>query len=88
MFVLQYSGVSCLAVVSVVVGTRLKVIKAADGTDACFYLTNTPYTQVYCTGKTHVRTCGIFPLIGALTSLLRPHWSPDRTGPPLGDELP
>nr|XP_033465274.1 RPA-related protein RADX isoform X4 [Epinephelus lanceolatus] len=38
---------------SVVVCTRLKVIKAADQTDASFYLTNTTYTQVYCTGLGH-----------------------------------
>ncbi|XP_060886702.1 RPA-related protein RADX [Labrus mixtus] len=37
---------------SVVVCTGLKVIRAADRTDAC-YLTNTTYTQVYCTGLGH-----------------------------------
>ncbi|XP_034413362.1 RPA-related protein RADX isoform X3 [Cyclopterus lumpus] len=34
---------------SVVVCTRLKLIKA-NGTDVFFYLTNSTYTQVYCTG--------------------------------------
>uniref|UniRef100_UPI0037E86038 LOW QUALITY PROTEIN: RPA-related protein RADX n=1 Tax=Semicossyphus pulcher TaxID=241346 RepID=UPI0037E86038 len=38
---------------SVVVCSRLKVIRAAGGTDAGFYLTNTTYTQVYCTGLGH-----------------------------------
>nr|XP_020512885.1 RPA-related protein RADX-like [Labrus bergylta] len=37
---------------SVVVCTGLKVIRAADRTEAC-YLTNTTYTQVYCTGLGH-----------------------------------
>ncbi|XP_018545926.1 RPA-related protein RADX [Lates calcarifer] len=36
---------------SVVVCTRLKLIRAAD--HSCFYLTNTTYTQVYCTGLGH-----------------------------------
>ncbi|XP_078100730.1 LOW QUALITY PROTEIN: RPA-related protein RADX [Sander vitreus] len=35
---------------SVVVCTRLKLIKAAGGTDDGSYLTNTMYTQLYCTG--------------------------------------
>ncbi|KAE8277418.1 RPA-related protein RADX [Larimichthys crocea] len=38
---------------SVVVCSRLKLIKAADRTDVSFYLTNTTYTQVYCTGLGH-----------------------------------
>ncbi|KAI3376295.1 hypothetical protein L3Q82_016401, partial [Scortum barcoo] len=38
---------------SVVVCTRLKLIRAADRTDSSFYLTNTAYTQVYCTGLGH-----------------------------------
>ncbi|KAM8899692.1 RPA-related protein RADX isoform 3-T3 [Spinachia spinachia] len=38
---------------SVVVCTRLKLIRAADGCDLAFYLTNTTYTQVYCTGMRH-----------------------------------
>ncbi|XP_039996650.1 RPA-related protein RADX isoform X2 [Xiphias gladius] len=38
---------------SVVVCTRLKLIKAADQTHGCSYLTNTRYTQVYCTGLGH-----------------------------------
>ncbi|XP_027131651.1 RPA-related protein RADX-like isoform X1 [Larimichthys crocea] len=43
---------------SVVVCSRLKLIKAADRTDVSFYLTNTTYTQVYCTGNTsHTRRC-------------------------------
>ncbi|XP_067436493.1 RPA-related protein RADX [Thunnus thynnus] len=36
---------------SVVVCTRLKLIKASD--QSCCYLTNTTYTQVYCTGLGH-----------------------------------
>nr|XP_043878458.1 LOW QUALITY PROTEIN: RPA-related protein RADX [Solea senegalensis] len=36
---------------SVVVCTRLKSIKSADETHGCFFLTNTTYTQVYCTGR-------------------------------------
>ncbi|XP_067378935.1 RPA-related protein RADX isoform X1 [Channa argus] len=35
---------------SVVVCTRLKMVKAADTTGAGSYLTNTTFTQVYCTG--------------------------------------
>ncbi len=42
----------CLCLVSVVVCARLKLIKAADRNDVGFYLTNTTYTQVYCTGNT------------------------------------
>ncbi|XP_073330936.1 RPA-related protein RADX [Pagrus major] len=38
---------------SVVVCSRLKLIRAADRTDVGFYLTNTTYTQVYCTGLGH-----------------------------------
>ncbi|XP_041842090.1 RPA-related protein RADX isoform X8 [Melanotaenia boesemani] len=38
---------------SVLVCTRLKLIRSADGTSGCFYLTNTTYTQVYCTGQGH-----------------------------------
>ncbi|XP_023253285.1 RPA-related protein RADX-like [Seriola lalandi dorsalis] len=38
---------------SVVVCTRLKMIRAADQTLSCCYLTNTTYTQVYCTGLGH-----------------------------------
>ncbi|XP_071315383.1 RPA-related protein RADX [Trachinotus anak] len=38
---------------SVVVCTRLKLIRAADETHGCSYLTNTTYTQVYCTGLGH-----------------------------------
>ncbi|KAM7376801.1 hypothetical protein PAMA_013534 [Pampus argenteus] len=38
---------------SVVVCTRLKLIKVSDQTNSCFYLTNTTYTQVYCTGLGH-----------------------------------
>ncbi|XP_076580767.1 RPA-related protein RADX isoform X1 [Chaetodon auriga] len=38
---------------SVVVCTRLKLIKAADWTDVGFYLSNTSYTQVYCSGQGH-----------------------------------
>ncbi|KAM9335144.1 RPA-related protein RADX [Symphorus nematophorus] len=38
---------------SVVVCSRLKLIRAADRTDVSFYLTNTAYTQVYCTGLGH-----------------------------------
>ncbi|KAM7366728.1 hypothetical protein PAMP_016137 [Pampus punctatissimus] len=38
---------------SVVVCTRLKLIKVSDQTNGCFYLTNTTYTQVYCTGLGH-----------------------------------
>ncbi|XP_041821711.1 RPA-related protein RADX [Chelmon rostratus] len=38
---------------SVVVCTRLKLIRAADRIDVGFYLTNTTYTQVYCTGLGH-----------------------------------
>ncbi|XP_076019309.1 RPA-related protein RADX isoform X2 [Genypterus blacodes] len=38
---------------SVVVCTRLKLIRSASQTDGCFYLTNTTYTQVYCTGLGH-----------------------------------
>lgn len=36
--------------VSVVVCTRLKLV-TAGGTRGCLYLTNTTYTQVYCTGQ-------------------------------------
>ncbi|XP_028420569.1 RPA-related protein RADX [Perca flavescens] len=35
---------------TVVVCTRLKLIRAAGRTDSCSYLTNTTYTQLYCTG--------------------------------------
>eukprot|EP00066_Takifugu_rubripes_P025864 XP_011615130.1 PREDICTED: uncharacterized protein CXorf57-like [Takifugu rubripes] len=35
---------------SVVVCSRVKLIRGADWTELCFYLTNTTYTQVYCTG--------------------------------------
>ncbi|XP_036967077.1 RPA-related protein RADX isoform X2 [Acanthopagrus latus] len=38
---------------SVVVCSRLKLIRSADRTDASFYLTNTTHTQVYCTGLGH-----------------------------------
>ncbi|XP_026225225.1 RPA-related protein RADX isoform X2 [Anabas testudineus] len=38
---------------SVIVCTRLTLIKATDQTNVCFYLTNTTYTQVYCTGLGH-----------------------------------
>ncbi|XP_069581021.1 RPA-related protein RADX isoform X1 [Brachyistius frenatus] len=38
---------------SVVVCTRLKLIRAADQSPASFHLTNTTYTQVYCTGLGH-----------------------------------
>ncbi|XP_037614856.1 RPA-related protein RADX isoform X1 [Sebastes umbrosus] len=38
---------------SVVVCSRLKLIRAADRTDGGFYLTTTTYTQVYCTGQGH-----------------------------------
>ncbi|XP_022625661.1 uncharacterized protein CXorf57-like [Seriola dumerili] len=38
---------------SVVVCTRLQMIRAADQTLGCCYLTNTTYTQVYCTGLGH-----------------------------------
>ncbi|KAL6118163.1 uncharacterized protein ACO6RY_03016 [Pungitius sinensis] len=38
---------------SVVVCTRLKLIRAAGCSDVVFYLTNTTYTQVYCTGMRH-----------------------------------
>lgn len=38
---------------SVVVGTRLKVVRSAGGTGVTFYLTNTVYTQVYCAGLGH-----------------------------------
>ena len=41
----------CLSPVSVVVCSRLKLIRSADRTDASFYLTNTTHTQVYCTGN-------------------------------------
>lgn len=44
------SAVSFCAV-SVVVCSRLKLVRAADWTKSCFYLTNTTYTQVYCTGN-------------------------------------
>lgn len=30
--------------------TRLKVVRSADQLRGTFYLTNTVYTQVYCTG--------------------------------------
>ncbi|CAI5669825.1 RPA-related protein RADX isoform X2 [Oreochromis niloticus] len=38
---------------SVVVCTRLKVVRSSDQSHNCFYLTNTTYTQVYCTGQGH-----------------------------------
>uniref|UniRef100_A0AAQ4R8Y1 RPA-related protein RADX-like n=1 Tax=Gasterosteus aculeatus aculeatus TaxID=481459 RepID=A0AAQ4R8Y1_GASAC len=38
---------------SVVVCTRLKLNRGADGSNVVFYLTNTTYTQVYCTGMRH-----------------------------------
>ncbi|XP_075891311.1 uncharacterized protein LOC142894066 isoform X5 [Nelusetta ayraudi] len=38
---------------SVVVCTRLKVVRSAGWTGVTFYLTNTVYTQVYCTGLGH-----------------------------------
>ncbi|XP_028998778.1 RPA-related protein RADX isoform X2 [Betta splendens] len=38
---------------SVVVCTRLRCIRDADRTNVGFYLTNTSYTQVYCTGLGH-----------------------------------
>nr|XP_046236700.1 RPA-related protein RADX-like isoform X2 [Scatophagus argus] len=38
---------------SVVVCTRLKLVRAADRMGVGFYLTNTTYTQVYCTGLGH-----------------------------------
>ncbi|XP_040887546.1 RPA-related protein RADX isoform X2 [Toxotes jaculatrix] len=38
---------------SVVVCSRLKLIRAADRRHSCCYLTNTTYTQVYCTGLGH-----------------------------------
>lgn len=37
--------------VSVVVCTRLKVVKAAGEAHGRFFLTNTTFTQVYCTGN-------------------------------------
>lgn len=46
-----------LSVVSVVVCSRVKLIRAADWTKFCFYMTNTTYTQVYCTGNlSHMTT--------------------------------
>ncbi|XP_029283810.1 RPA-related protein RADX isoform X2 [Cottoperca gobio] len=38
---------------SVLVCTRLKLMRAAGQTDVGFFLTNTTYTQVYCTGLGH-----------------------------------
>ncbi|KAM9827259.1 RPA-related protein RADX [Neosynchiropus ocellatus] len=38
---------------SVIVCTRLMVIKPPDCGSGCCYLTNTTYTQVYCTGQGH-----------------------------------
>ncbi|XP_047441971.1 RPA-related protein RADX isoform X2 [Mugil cephalus] len=38
---------------SVVVCTQLKLITCTEQRPACFYLTNTTYTQVYCTGLGH-----------------------------------
>ncbi|XP_072232016.1 RPA-related protein RADX isoform X2 [Leuresthes tenuis] len=38
---------------SVLVCTRLKLLRAADRTRGCSYLTNTAHTQVYCTGLGH-----------------------------------
>ncbi|KAM6909469.1 uncharacterized protein FYW49_013304 [Xenentodon cancila] len=38
---------------SVVVCTRLKLVKPTDHSRCWFYLTNTTYTQVYCTGRGH-----------------------------------
>lgn len=60
-------------VVSVVVCSRVKLLRAAGGTELCFYLTNTTYTQVYCTGNvSHMTAPGskpFFHLIGCLAGL-------------------
>lgn len=46
-----------LRVVSVVVCSRVKLVRAAAASERCFYVTNTTYTQVYCTGKlSHMTT--------------------------------
>lgn len=49
----QPESYSKLHPLSVVVCTRLKVIREADGTNHRVYLTNTVNTQVYCTGLGH-----------------------------------
>uniref|UniRef100_A0AAQ4S2L0 RPA-related protein RADX-like n=1 Tax=Gasterosteus aculeatus aculeatus TaxID=481459 RepID=A0AAQ4S2L0_GASAC len=46
-------SLSHVSPVSVVVCTRLKLNRGADGSNVVFYLTNTTYTQVYCTGMRH-----------------------------------
>lgn len=68
---------------SVVVCTRLKVIRSSEQS-GWFYLTNTTFTQVYCTGN----ALNLSALINSshLTSVLSPDWLL-RPGSPLPDEL-
>lgn len=54
--------------VSVVVCTRLKVVRSAGWTGVTFYLTNTVYTQVYCTGNPPPPPLSSSPTTGLLCS--------------------